>query len=129
MNKLASSRENLKASLTAADLHAFTTIPEKVTPPFVAVAPDDPYISYESGAGLNFGEVFVRHRLVLVVAAGVNDIQANALDDLILAVLAVDLDPHEVIAVDEPGSIVINGQKHLGTSISLSTPINLLEDV
>ncbi len=127
MTTLSGLRADLRTKLTNAGFFAFTIIPEKVSPPFVAVAPDDPYIAYEAGAGLSFGEAFVRHRLVLVVEAGSNDVKADALDALILQVLAIDFDPHQVVSVDEPGSIPINGQTHLGTSVNLIVPANLLE--
>ncbi|KRB73077.1 hypothetical protein ASE01_20085 [Nocardioides sp. Root190] len=127
MSALSQLRTELRDKLTEADLFAFTIVPEKVTPPFVYAAPDEPYISFEAGADLAFGEAVVRHRLGLVVAAGVNEVEADALDELLLKVLAIDFSPHVIDTVDEPGQIRVNQQTHLAAAVHLSVAVNLLE--
>lgn len=126
-NPLAQLRYDLRDKLTDADVFAFSIVPEKVIPPFAYVAPDEPYLEYPGEAGLAFGEALVRHRVGLVVAAGVNEVEADALDEFVLKVLAIDLSPHVIEAVDEPGQVRINGQTHLAAVVHLSIPINLQE--
>lgn len=128
MSALSDLRADLKAKLEAAGVFAFTIVPETAVPPFVFAAPDDPYIDYEGGIGLAYGEALVRHRLGLVVPAGVNEVEAEALDELVLKVLAIDFAPHEVQTVDEPGQIRLNGQTHLAVAVHLAAPINLTEE-
>lgn len=127
MSVLTDLRDDLKAKLETAGLFAFTIVPEAAVPPFVFAAPDDPYVSFEGGMGLAYGEAIVRHRLGLVVPAGVNEVEANTLDDLILQVLSIDFAPHVVQAVDEPGQIQVNRQTHLAVAIHLEAPISILE--
>lgn len=128
MSRLSDLRTDLRNKLDAAGLFAFTIVPENAVAPFVYAAPDDPYISYEGGLGLSYGEALVRHRLGLVVPAGVNEVEADALDELVLKVLAIDFAPHVIEAVDEPGQISVNGQTHLAAVVHLFVPVNLLED-
>lgn len=127
MSALSQLRTDLRDKLSAAGLHAFNIVPEKVTPPFVYAGPDEPYIDFEGDTGLSYGECRVRHRLGLVVAAGVNEVEADALDDLVLKVLGLDLSPHVIDTVDEPGQIRINGQTHLAATVHVSVAINLQE--
>lgn len=127
MSALSDLRADLRDKLTAANIVAFTIVPEKAVPPFVYAAPDDPYISYEGGVGLTYGEALVRHRLGLIVPAGVNEVEADALDELVLKVLAIDFTPHVIEAVDEPGQIRLNGQTHLAAVVHLAVAVNLLE--
>lgn len=128
MSDLNGLREQLRDVLKTAGLNAFTAIPEKVTPPFVAVAPDEPYISYdEPSTDLMFGEVLVRHRLVLVGRKGTNDVQIRELSDLIVKVLGLadQFEPHQIVSVGEPGRIAVNAQDHLGVAINLTVRVNL----
>ena len=127
MSALSELRADLRDKLTEAGLFAFTIIPEKAQPPFVFAAPDDPYVSYPGDMNLSYGEALVRHRLGLVVAAGVNEVEADALDELLLKVLAIDFAPHQIDTVDEPGQIAINGQAHLAVAVHLSVAANLQE--
>lgn len=119
--QLAQLRTDLRDALDAAGLHAFTTVPEAWTPPGVFVGPDDPYLDFE---GSTFGGVLVHHQLTVVTAAGTNDVQADALDDLVLQILRTDLGEHQVSQVAQPGQIAINGQAHLGVAIRL-TPVEI----
>lgn len=131
MSRLSQLREDLKAVLTDADFHAFTVIPEKVSGAFVAVAPNDPYLAFEpEEPDLLYGEVRVRHRLVLVASRGTNDTQADELDEMVLTLLSLadGLAPHVIESVDEPGRITINGQVHLATAVNLSVPFRVQED-
>lgn len=125
MSALSDLRTGLATALEGADFHAFATLPEDVDPPLVCVAPGDPYVNFEGDAGLNFGEAKVRHQLLLVVERGDNDVETDALDSMILAVLAIDFGDHQVEEVGEPGPVLINKQVHLGVNIRLSIPIRL----
>jgi hypothetical protein len=127
MSRLSDLRDGLKTKLTDAGVFAFTIVPENATPPFVFAAPDDPYISFEHRDDLAYGEALVRHRLGLVVAAGVNEYEANELDALLLQVLGIDFDPHFIESVDEPGQIRINGQTHLAVAVHLAAAFNPTE--
>lgn len=100
----------------------FSVIPERVTPPFVAIGPGDPYVEYE---GAVFGGHRVRQFATCVVAPGTNDKQAEALDDLIeLVINAIDADVDFVVErVQQPGQVAINNQAHLGASIIVLTEV------
>lgn len=127
LNPLAQLRADLRDKLTAADFRTFSIVPEKVTPPFAYVAPDEPYIDFAGETGLNFGEAQVYHRIGLVVAAGVNEVKADDLDAFVLRLLQLDLSPHVVQSIDEPGPVRINGQAHLAAIAHVTTQLNLEE--
>jgi hypothetical protein len=122
---LAQQRQQIADALKAAGLHAFTIVPEKWTPPGVFVGPGDPYITREGAA---FGGEVVNLAVTVVAARGTNDVRANELDDLVLRTLDVlyGLDEHGfgVGDVARPGSVAINSQTHLGTSIAIATEIH-----
>lgn len=120
-NELTALREQLETTLQGAGLAAYATLPERWTPPGVFVGPDLPYLDFE---GATFGGVLVHHQLTLVTAAGTNDTQAEALDDLILTVLGLDLGDYQVQTVDQPGRVTLNGQSYLGVAVHL-TPIEI----
>lgn len=117
-NLLSTLRDELVEALDANGITAHTTVPEVWTPPGVFVGPDLPYLDFE---GATFGGVLVHHQLTVVGPAGVNDVQVETLDDLILQILAA-LPPGEwsVESVDQPGRIVLNGQNYLAAAIHLT---------
>lgn len=123
MTVLADLRTAIAERLTDAGLNAYATVPAKWTPPGVFVGPGDPYITHEEGTA--FGVEVIRHQVTVVAAPGTNDIQADALDSLILNTLDAlyDLDDHDVGDVERPGQVSINGQAHLAVAITLSTQI------
>lgn len=125
MSALTDVRDDLSTAITSAvgsGVAVFTTIPERVKAPFVAVAPGDPYIEYDGAA---FGGKRVRLSATIVVAPGTNDKQAAALDDLILAVVdAIDATGEFIVErVFQPGQVAINNQAHLGASVSVLTEV------
>lgn len=128
-NTLSALRGDLRDRLTVKGFHAFTTAPETVAAPFVWVAPDSPYIEVTTAPedAIAFGEVLVRHRLIAVAEAGDNEMKADGLDLMVVRLLAVDLSPHTVLTVDEPGSLSLNGQEHVAVVIHLSAPTYLEE--
>jgi hypothetical protein len=122
-NALTQRRKDLEALLKAGGLeHSFADMPEAVTPPFVYVAPGDPYVSYEGAA---FGSKIAHYFVVPVAQAGVNEVTSDELDTLLLAALAAieDHDDFYVVDVDVPGHILINGQKHPAVSINVQIEI------
>lgn len=121
MSVYADQRRQIRDVLTEAGINAYATAPERVTPPCAFVGPGDPYITRD-GAGM--GAEIVRHAVTVVVAAGVNDQRADDLDEFIGTVLdaleSLFDDGFDVGDVDQPGSVSINQQAHLGTVIAVS---------
>lgn len=122
-NTLSDLRDAVKATLDAAGLRTFATVPDKVTPPCAFVSPGDPYLTRD---GATFGGEIVRHRVVVVTTAGVNDRTAQALDGLILQALDALYvsDDWDVESVGSPGSITLNGQSYLACAIELAQLIH-----
>ena len=121
MSDLAEVRSGLRTVIADAlpgTTQVFATIPERVAAPFVAIGPGDPYIEFE---GVPFGGKRIRLAVTCVVTAGTNDLQADALDDLLLAAAeAVDATGEFVVErILAPGQIAINGQPHLGATLSV----------
>lgn len=122
-NALTDTRDRLKTALAEAGLTAHVTVPERVTPPLAFVAPGEPYLTPE---GATFGGEILRHEIVVVARAGVNDKKAADLDALI--VTAVDalqtVEDQVVEEVSRPGQISLGGQAFLATTIHVKTEIH-----
>lgn len=122
-NQLTELREQIKTQLQDAGLHAFTFVPERVTPPFAFVGPRDPYLTYEQAA---FGGVNVNNQVILVAGKGTNEAAAAELDQMIVTALAALDDDFPAREVDQPGRITISGSgEFLAVSIGLTTEIRL----
>lgn len=121
---LATVRSDLATYLGEAlpDLQVFAEFPENVTPPFIAVAPGQPYVEFE---GATFGHRRVRLAATIVADVGTNDVRVAELDAYIVAVVeAFDAsDDYIVYQVDQPGQVAINGQAHMGASVLAFTEI------
>lgn len=104
------------------DVQVFATIPEVVTPPFVAIGPGDPYVEFE---GAVFGGMRVRLAVSCIVAPGTNDLQAKALDELLLKVadLIDDTGDFVVEQVQQAGQLAVNNQAHLGATLTALTEV------
>lgn len=115
-------RDTIQAAMQVAGLHAFSVVPERAVPPMAWVAPGDPYVTRE---GATFGGEIVRHEVVLVAPAGVNEVMAGELDELIVTALdALEANPDLFVSdVGQPGRIQINGQQYLAAAIAVSTEI------
>lgn len=127
MSTLDRLRADLRDKLKAEGFNAFSVIPKRVAAPFVSVAPDEPYIDIAGAAEneLMWGEYLVNHRLVVVAKNGGNEAEADSLDQMLVRLLRLDLAPHRVLFVGEPGSLLVNGQEHLAVAIHLSVPTPL----
>lgn len=123
MTTFAEVRTALKAVMDNAGFTAYTVLPERVTAPFVYVSPADPYITHE---GASFGGEVLHHYVVLVVGRGVNDELADELDaQLVTALDALAASgEHFVGDVEQPGTMNISGQSHLGVAITVATEIH-----
>lgn len=122
-NALTDLRTAVKAVLDEAGFRTFTTVPSQVTPPCAFVSPGDPYLTREGAA---FGGEIVRHRVVVVTAAGINDTTAESLDELLLTALdalyaSVDWD---VTEVGSPGPIGLNNAQYLAVPIDIQQQIH-----
>lgn len=108
INDLTDLRVLIRDALVAAGVHAFTTAPDRVSPPCAFVTPGDPYWTRE-GATIG-GAAVVRLQVSVVAAKGTTDVQATALDELVLKALAVVEEVPDVleVEVDRPGTISIN---------------------
>ena len=124
MSALTDTRQALATLLDGAitDTKAFSEFPEKVTPPFVAVGPGDPYVDFE---GATFGGRNVRLIATFVTERGTNEVRAADLDEAIVTLVEKIEDDGSfmVTRVDQPGQLAINGQAHLGVPIHVLTQI------
>ena len=121
-NAFTDARNQVKTAVVAGIPNTFTVVPERATPPMAWVAPGDPYISYE---GATFGGEILRFEVVVVASGGVNETQADELDDLIasaLDALAAD-DELFVVDVGQPGRIAIGTGKYLAAAIAVQIQI------
>lgn len=121
MSTLSDLRADLATRLAGLSVQVHGTIPPQLAPPCAFVGPGDPYVE-SNFAGKNFGESLVNLTVTLVTEAGVNDEQADALDDLIIETLAL-VDPQADLipqSVERPGRIPLNGQDYLGARINIS---------
>ena len=122
-NALTDLRTAIKATLDEAGFRTFITVPTQVTPPCAFVSPGDPYVTRE---GATFGGEIVRHRIVIVTSAGINDTTTESLDALLLTALDAlytsgDWDVEEVGA---PGPVGLNGASYLAVPIDLQQQIH-----
>lgn len=125
MSALSETRVALAALLSEAfdGVQTFSEVPEKVTPPFIAVGPGDPYVEFE---GTTFGGRRVRLAATFVTDIGTNDVRAAELDEAVVAMVgAIDgSGDFMVTQVDQPGQITVNGQSCLGVSVLTLTEID-----
>lgn len=102
---------------------AYVTVPEEAGPPLVTIAAGRPYISYE---GANFGCAIVRHQVLAIVEPGENESEDEALDALVLEVIAALAGTRFTVEeVDQPGEYTVIGQSCLGVSLSVWTDADL----
>lgn len=123
MSHLADLRARVRDALTAAGLHAFSTVPETATPPMVYVSPGDPYLTPDGAA---LGGRVARVQIAVIADIGVNDVRADELDALIERVAdVIETLPGEPLGyeVNRPGQFTLNGQPHLGVAIDAWTEI------
>lgn len=101
---------------------AYAELPEKVLPPFVVVAPSDPWLDFE---GAPFGYCRVHLEATFIAGLGTNDVRAGELRSAAMAIAKkVDDDPaFAVLQINQPGQVSINSQTHLGVSISTITEV------
>lgn len=122
MSAISERREAMRAALVAAGVSAFSTKPERVTPPFAFVGPGDPYLTTE---GATFGSEILQLEVVVVVRPGVSDTRADELDEMIL--VAFDAATNADFAVRDvgrPGQISLGGQAHIAAVLIAETEIN-----
>lgn len=120
MSVLSDLRKDTAAKLAGLSVPVLPSIPEQLPPPCAFLSPGSPYVE-TNFEGKNFGESLVNFELTLVVDAGGNDVQSDALDDLLVEALAVidpiaDLYPGSA----EPGVISMNGQSYLACFLTVS---------
>ena len=112
MNTLAGCRTELRLLLGAAGVSVIDHIPERVVPPAALLEPGSPYME----DGETFCELTVRFQLVILAPVAVNEVETNALDQLICD--AIDaLDTWNVERVDQPQGFEINNAQFLGARI------------
>ena len=120
VNPILEARIGLRDLLDGDGVQAFTTEPDKATPPLVFVSPGYPYVSHEGAFAI--GTRRANLIATVVASAGVNDVQADELDDLVLRVLdLVDRSrTHYITLVDRPGRITLNGQSYLACNVEVA---------
>ena len=120
-NPLTGVRAAVKDALTGAGLHAFTHLPERVTPPFAFVGPRDPYVTHNDAP---FGAEFVNNQVILVSGKGTNEAAAEELDQMV--VTALEALGEQAGDVGFPGRINISGSgEFLAVAIDVTHEIRL----
>lgn len=104
------------------DVPAYPEVPEKALPPFIVIAPGDPWLDFE---GAPFGHCRVHLDATLVSARGTNDVRAGELRRGAVAIAKIVDDDADfaVTQIGQPGALAINGQEHLAVSVSALTEI------
>lgn len=108
---------------TSVSVPIFLVAPNPITPPSIIAGPDDPYIDFEDPDAM-LGEVRVNLLAILAAPAGVNDVSAAQVDQMLLTVLPRlrAADPTFIVdRVDQPGKVGLEGQVFLGAVIRLHT--------
>ena len=127
MSVLTDARQALKELLDGrlGGASVFTELPEVVMAPFAVVAPGEPYLEFPEGTP--FGWARANLLACFYVAWGSNDVMTAALDQAALDIIAAvnDSDGFLAIQVDQPGEVVINGQRHLGIAVEIVTDVEL----
>jgi len=129
---LTDTRDELKAALEesagAATLGQVLLVePDgQAVPPLVFVGPGEPYVTFDYEGRL-FGHVLVNLEVVCFAGAGVNEVTAAQLDDMVLAVLAAVPDGYVVTDVDRPGYDSLNGQKYPAVVVHVAREIPIGE--
>ena len=120
---LKTARNSLRDAVTARGVKAWSTKPERFTPPGAFVMPSEPYMTLQDAS---FGCARMHYDIVLVAARGINDKRADELDDMIQAAIAAvdDLD-WNLKPVPQPGQIAIEGQPYVGAVVQCDTEIRL----
>lgn len=121
MATLTEFRRLVADAITAAGLPAYRNTPERLNLPAALVLPDQPYVTPEGATGC--GAWGIRARVVVVGAAGTNDVAADALDGHIETVLGVldGFDNVTVSAVNEPVQVPLSGGTYLGVVLNIES--------
>lgn len=122
MSALSDKRAEIRDALIAANLSAFSALPESVVAPLVFVTGADPYVTLD---GATFRTVIVHHQISVVASPGINEQTADELDDLLERVVAVITPLVGDFEVDRPAQISLGGQEHPAVAITTQTEIRL----
>jgi hypothetical protein len=115
MNTLKAVRTELHRQLSLTPATVYDFIPERPTPPCAVIESGSPYMVQ----GETFCEFRVNMNVLLLVATAANQVQTEALDQLICDVMdEIDFD---IDAVDQPGQFTVNNADFYGTRIAVST--------
>jgi hypothetical protein len=121
--ELKATRRALRDAVKVRGVQAWSTRPERFTPPGAFVMASEPYVTVEDA---NYGCERVHYDIVLVAAPGINDKRADELDDMIQsAIAAVDDLAWNLKPAPQPGQITLNGQPHVGAVVECDTEIRL----
>lgn len=105
---------------TAYNVPVYTYMPETVTPPFLVIGPDEPWLDYDGPTSR--GEMVEHLVAIPVAAAAANEVAAAQIREMTAGALPrlIDLDGYAIERVDQPGRFASNGQAYLATVIRLS---------
>ena len=119
MNSLTQTRQDVVDVLTAAGLNAFTTIPDRATPPLVGVSHDNPYV--EDGPTMNAYTVHLAIRIV--GQPGSADVAAEAIDAMVCQVITALAPDQWSITVNGPGVMTVGNAEMPAVDISIANEI------
>lgn len=123
MNPLTTFRMDVAETLTGAGLTAHWNVPERPTPPFVAVTPYAPYVT----DGPQFKGSTIAVNIRCIGKPGTADAEAEAMEDTICAVLAALLPYNFSISVGQPGYMTVGNADYPATDITVTTQIFITE--
>ena len=124
MTELRDMRDTIAAALDAVlaplGARAYPYLPNRLNPPLALVQPGDPYLEPNATAGFAVGSWTIRHEVILLVAPGDNDKQADSLDALLEAAL-VPLVDHGITSVGQPYPLEVGNSAYTACRVSLTT--------
>lgn len=120
-NPLTQARNDVTDLLNAAGLNAYAYMPDRVSPPLVAVQGGTPYVE----TGNTFTSNLVRFTVRVVLAPGDAGLRAEELDDMVFAVSDALVDTGWTVTVNEPGSITVGTAEYPAVDISVEQYLDL----
>jgi hypothetical protein len=118
MANLASLRQSLATSLSAAGRVVYSYPNESTTPPALVLVPGSPYLTPVAIGGLN-NRINVRFDLTAVVAASDNQAALAKIESLMLDVFGALPSGASVTSWTQPVMTEINGQQMLTSQIAI----------
>lgn len=120
-------RTNLVAALgEIEDVDVFPGLPDRATPPFLVLEPDDPWL--DATTQPTPGTASFRFKVRVLVGRGTAEGAEDALDKLLadtIAAVESSVSEWSIGTVSAPGLVTYADQAHLSADITVSAPFAL----